>query len=317
MDYEIVYLNPPPYVDVAVENTYLHPWRAARANLSTLSSCSVLVAYRDFIGPDILTRLPQLRAVIRIGVGFDNLDMPALRERRASAYRIEDYCVSEVAEHSLAMALAIERGLLGQSALIRSGSWSILGEPSTPLPRRISDLSAGIIGFGRIGRALATRLRPLYRELSAYDPFVSDDLLSAYQASPTSSPEALFAKADHVYLHAALTDSSRHIVKAASLQHARAGAVVVNCARGGLVCAEALERALDEGLLLGAGIDTFTPENPWEGLATTRLVAHPRVLSTCHRAFLSSASIASVKKRVRALAVAILEGKLPDEGRVA
>jgi phosphoglycerate dehydrogenase-like enzyme len=278
------------------------------------AGCDVLVIYRQVVTPTLLDAAGgRLRAVIRQGVGVDNLATALLDERGVPAYHLPDYCVDEVATHTAALTLALERGLVAQHAGLSAGLFDIY---AGGVPRRISRRTLGIVGFGRIGRAVARRLGTFYGRVVVHDPYLGRDLPEGYGAQAVESLGELLGCADVVTLHCPLTDATRGLVGGAELRRMRAGAYLVNAARGALVDPVALGAALWEGHLGGAALDVFSPENPHDDPRWKAVLSHPSVVVTSHRAFLSAEAELSSRRRVAELARDLLAGDRPVVGRL-
>ncbi|HZN73678.1 MAG TPA: C-terminal binding protein [Micromonosporaceae bacterium] len=260
-----------------------------------VSGAAALVVYRCQVTPELLDAAgPQLRVVARQGVGTDNLNAGLLGERGIIGFNVPDYCVDEVAAHTAAMVLAWERGLVAQHNDLAAGRFDIY---HGRVPRRLASRTAGIIGLGRIGKAVAARLRLFYSRVLAVDPFLHADHMIGYGVHKVELPE-LLAESDVVLLHCPLSPDTRGMVDAAALRRMRADALLVNTARGGLVDPEALADALDRGLIGGAALDVFVPEDPTASQRYGRILKLPNVLVSSHRAFLSTESELSCRRRV-------------------
>ncbi|WP_030664833.1 C-terminal binding protein [Streptomyces rimosus] len=286
------------------------------AFLDAVRGADAVAIYRAQITEEVADALtPGCRVVARQGVGTDNLNAGLLERHGIFGFNVPDYCVDEVSSHTVAMLLALERGLTTQDGLVKQGRWSIHGGG---VPRRTGDLSVGIVGFGRIGRATSRKLQPLYRRVLAFDPYVHDDLMRGYGVEGRPSLAELFSDADAVVLHAPLDDSTRHLVNHESLRPLRRGALLVNTARGGLVQPEAVLEGLRSGRLGGYGSDVFTPENPCDHPVNKEILTLPNTVVTAHRAFLSDASERSQRLRVaEEIRRVLLGGRPPLFGRLA
>jgi phosphoglycerate dehydrogenase-like enzyme len=259
-----------------------------------ISGAHALVIHRFQVDPSTVDLLDDtLRVVGRQGVGYDNLNRDLLKSRGIIGFNIPDYCVDEVASHTLALILALERRIVTQHNGLAAGTFDVY---AGGIPRRLSRCSAGIIGFGRMGRAVSTRLRMFYGAVAACDPYVADDVMAAYGVRKVDLA-TLLSDSDVVLLHCWLDDATRGMLDAAAFARMRPGALVVNAARGALVDAKALWDALSSGHLGGAGIDVFSPENPHENEWYAKVVGHPSAVVTSHRAYLSSASEHSQRRR--------------------
>lgn len=283
--------------------------------LARADGCDVLVVYRCVVTPPLLEAAGAgLRAVIRQGVGVDNLNLPLLQSRGIPGINVPDYCVDEVAAHTLALALALERRLVPQHQTLTGGRFDIYAGGK---PARLSRRTAGIVGFGRVGRAVARKLGVCYRRILVYDPYLGSDLPEGYGAEPVATLAELTARADLVTLHCPLTDETTGMVDEPFLRGMRSGSYLVNCARGRLVDPESLGRALAKGWIAGAGLDVFAPEDPHDDPRWKPVLTHPGAVVTSHRAFLSAEAEASSRRRVAELARDALAGAVPTAGPVA
>jgi phosphoglycerate dehydrogenase-like enzyme len=275
-----------------------------------------LVIYRCQMTTDLIETIrPTCQVVARAGVGLDNLNAPGLAAAGVYGCHVPDYCGDEVSTHTLALLLALERGVCVQDRMIRAGRWQIHGGG---IPRRTAGRTVGIVGFGRIGRASARKLQPFYDRVLAYDPYVPGDLMASHGVHRIGDLKELFATADAVVLHAELTPQTEHLVDHGVLDGVRPGCLLVNAARGRLVDLDAVHAALVDGRLGGFASDVFSPEDPNATETGRRLLARDDVVVSAHRAFLSRESELSVRRRIATVVRAVLtEGVAPAEGRVA
>jgi D-3-phosphoglycerate dehydrogenase len=238
----------------------------------------------------VLSQLAPGAVVIRYGIGFDNVDMRAAREFGVMVCNVPDYGADTVADHTVALLLALLRRVVVYTQGIRADSWLQPGDVGSI--RGFAETTVGLIGTGRIGRAVATRLAPFGFRVVAFDPFVDGEALRSVGIVPLGLDE-LLAEADAVSLHAPLTDGSHHLLNAARLAKLKPGAVVVNTSRGPLVDESALADALHTGRLAGAALDVYETE-PLP--AASRLRDIPNVLLTPHAAFYSDTSLANLQR---------------------
>ncbi|MCK9896088.1 C-terminal binding protein [Frankia sp. AgB32] len=281
-----------------------------------VAGADALVVYRARVSPRLLDAVgPSCRLVARQGVGLDNLNAELLRARGLWGFHVPDYCGDEVSTHTLALALALERGVCVQDQLVRDRAWDI---HAGRIPRRTAALTAGIVGFGRIGRATSRKLHAFYGRTVAHDPYIPADLMASHGVVPAASLAELFAVSDVVVLHTELTAETERLVDEAVLRSCRPGALLVNTARGGLVDLPAVLAALRDGRLGGFASDVFSPEDPNDDEVGRELLRRPDVIVTAHRAFLSAESELSLRRRVAAGVRHVLrEGQPPPAGRVA
>jgi D-3-phosphoglycerate dehydrogenase / 2-oxoglutarate reductase len=261
---------------------------------SVLGGAHALVISRCCITEEVLAAAgDKLKVVCRQGVGFDNLAPDLLKRAGIVGFNIPDYCVDEVAAHTLALLLALERGLLKQHQTLSTGRFDPY---AGGIPRRLHDHTAGIIGFGRIGRAVASRLKMFYSDVLACDPYVSSDLMSAHGIQKVEL-ENLLLRTDVVLLHCPLNPETNQMMNAAAFAHMKPSALLINTARGGLVEPRALLEALDSNGIAGAGIDVFSPENPHDDEFCAQIVRHRNVIVSSHRAYLSRESEFTQRRR--------------------
>ena len=247
---------------------------------------ALLTQYAPVSG-DVLARLPECRAVGRYGTGVDNIDTVAARARGVALVSVPDYSLEEVANHSIALILALVRGVVRLDASVHSGRWDFRDAGQV---RRASAQRLGIVGLGHIGAAVASRALALGFAVAAHDTAVRD----VDGVSMLSFAE-LLATSDVISLHVPLSQATRHLLDDAAFALMKPGAVLVNTARGGLVDPAALAGALDSGRLAGAALDVFDPEPPAAG---NPLLRDERVIVTPHAAFYSEESLAELKRRV-------------------
>lgn len=265
------------YPDDAVERGIFGPdigvvfARAARiAEIpdSLAAEAEGLMIFRHFLTGDDLARFPRLRAVVRMGVGYDRLDRAACARRGILVCNVPDYGTTEVADHAMALALALRRGLLLHHAAQRAAppaAWTYLDHP---LIRRNDTLTFGILGLGRIGTAVALRAKAFGARVIAYDPYQPNGVERALGIARARSLEDLLAAADTLSLHTPLTPETRGMIGAAELAKLPRGAVVVNTARGPILDIEALATAMQSGHIAGAGLDVLPVEPPVEPIPT-------------------------------------------------
>src|ERR1051326_2890470 len=254
-----------------------------------------IVIHRYLVTPELLDAAgPRLRVVARQGVGIDNLRPALLRDRGIIGFNVPDYCIDEVATHTVALALALERHIVTQHQLLTGGRFDIYGGG---IPRRLQRCCAGVLGFGRIGRVVAARLRQFYGRLLACDPYVSSDLIESYGVHKVDF-DTLLKQSDIILLHCLLNEETSRIMDSHALSKMKRDALLVNAARGGLVDAKALHEALSRGLLGGAALDVFVPEDPNESEWYRATLARENVIVTSHRAFLSRESEDSQPRRI-------------------
>jgi D-3-phosphoglycerate dehydrogenase len=259
-----------------------------------------LISFAPVTAAD-LERLPALRIVAAPSVGYDHVDVEAAARRGVWVCNVPDYCVDEMADHALALLLALVRGVVELDRSVGDGRWE--HDAAGPL-QRVSDVRLGIVGFGRIGRALAARARALRMEVSAHDPLVPDEEIAAEGIRPAALTE-LLEWSSAISVHVPLTDDTHGLIGAAELALLPNGAFVVNVSRGGLVDVDALLAALESGRLGGAALDVLDVEQP------ERAPRAPRLIVTPHAGWYSERAHEEAHLRAAASVLDVMEGRPP------
>jgi phosphoglycerate dehydrogenase-like enzyme len=252
----------------------------AEVERSATTADALLVFHDIKLTGRSLSVLPRCRGVVRCGVGYDNVDLRAAGEHGIVVCNVPDYGTEEVADHALAMLLALARRLFPCEAAIRAGQWDVTSVFGAP---RLRGRTLGLIGCGRIGTAMALRAKALGFDVVIYDPYQPPGLEKALGVRRAYRLDDLLRRAEFVSLHCPLTPETHHILDAAALEKLPAGAYVINTARGPCVDATALLAALESGRVAFAALDVVEREP----LDDERLRRHPRILLTPHAAFYS------------------------------
>ena len=253
---------------------------------------------------DVIRSLDRCRIIARYGIGLDTIDMDAANERGIVVTNVPDYCIDEVSDHALALALGLARGVALLDRRVRMGSWT----PTDARPlHRIRGRTFGLVGFGRIARALAVKAAALGFRVVATDPYVPDDAVLDAGVEPLSLDE-LLARADVVSLHVPLTDESHHLIGAEALAKMKPAAILVNTSRGPLVDTSALRDALDSGRLGGAALDVLEQEPP---APDDPLLQRDEVVITPHAGFYSEESLRELQRKAVEQVVEALAGRRP------
>ncbi|HZX93067.1 MAG TPA: phosphoglycerate dehydrogenase [Myxococcales bacterium] len=210
------------------------------------------------VTPEILAAAPRLRVIGRAGTGVDNIDLPAATRRGVVVMNAPGGNSISVAEHTLALLLALARRVPDASRSTRGGKWE---KKKYSSGRELQGKTLGVIGTGNIGALVVPRAKAFGLKVIAYDPFLGEEAAQRLGVELVSLPE-IFRRSDAVTLHVPLTEQTRNMVGAAQLQAMKRGALLVNCARGGLVDENALAESLKSGHLGGAALDVFETEPP-------------------------------------------------------
>jgi D-3-phosphoglycerate dehydrogenase len=250
----------------------------------------------------VIHAAPKCRIVARLGIGLDNIDVAAATERRIVVTNVPDYCLIEVAEHALALLLALSRKVAFYHHQTKQGQYEL---KAGPVLRRIEGQTLGIVGLGNIGRTLAHKAAALGLKVLA----TSRSQRSATEGVDFCSLDDLLAQSDYVSLHLPLVPETRQIIGSAQLDRMKPTAYLINTARGGLIDNRALAGALAANKLAGAALDVQDPEPPDLGQAPWN---DPRVIVTPHAAFVSEESLTNLRSRTARQVADWLSGSRPE-----
>ena len=285
-----------------------------------------LMLFRNWCAEADLDRFPRLRAIVRMGVGYDRIDRAACAARGILVCNVPDYGTMEVADHAIALTLALRRGLALHHDAQRADPPAGWEPIATPLVRRLDVQAFGVVGLGRIGTAAALRAKALGFRVAFFDPFRPNGTDRALGLTRAATLDALLAQSDVLSLHAPLTRATRGLIGARELALLPRDAVVVNTARGPVLDLDALADALRSGHLAGAGLDVLPEEPP--RAAPALLAAYRarepwlagRLIVTPHVAYHSPEAWADIRRKsAETMAAALLTDRpqnviAPEEG---
>jgi D-3-phosphoglycerate dehydrogenase len=254
---------------------------------------------------DVMSALEGLKVVVRTGVGYDVIDVPAATELGVVVVNIPDIWVREVANHALALLLAWNRKIITLDRNVHAGSWG--GGVPGAWTGSLHGETVGIVGLGNIGGAFARRVAALETTVIAHDPYVDDARFAALGVERVSL-ETLAARSDYVSVHTLLNAETRHLIGEAFFRRMKPTDVLINTARGPVVDERALIQALTEKRLAGAALDVWEQEPV---AADNPLLRMDNVIATPHAAYFSSPAVAQVPRRCGEEAARVLTGQRP------
>ncbi len=234
---------------------------------------AVIVRSRTRLTPEVFAAAARLRVAGRAGVGVDNIDLTAAQANGVTVVNAPTGTTTAVAEHTLALMLALARAIPRADHLMKSGQW----HKTELIGAELAGKTLGIIGAGRIGAQVAARAAAFGMRVLGYSPLDPADEIRARGFEPAKLAE-IYAASDFISLHMPLTQETRRMIDGQALARMKAGVYLISTARGGLIDETALTAALESGQVAGAALDVFAQEPP--GL--TALVAHPQVIATPH-----------------------------------
>lgn len=268
----IALLKAEPDMEVVVDTKLAKDPAALKAALAEADG--IIIRSGTQLTADVLDGQTRLKAIARAGVGVDNIDVPAATRRGIVVMNTPGGNTVSTAEHTMALMLALSRNIVDASVSLKASKWERTKFTGTQLEGK----TLGIIGLGRVGRAVAERARAFQMTVLGYDPFLTPEKALELGIESVSLDE-LWPRCDYFTLHTPLTAETRNLIGPAQIEAMKPGARIINCARGGLIDEPALAAALDAGKVAGAAVDVFEPEPP---PADNPLVGHPKVVPTPH-----------------------------------
>ena len=274
--------------------------RSAAELLALCSDASGAIVSTDPFTADVLRDSPNLQVIARVGVGTDSIDVEAATRLGVAITITPGANETTVADHTLALMLAVVRRIPANDTSVRRGEWNRTGPHA---PGLLTGCTVGLVGYGRIGRRVAQRLAGFDVEL-----IVADPLLDGSQSPRAVELGELLEQADIVSVHTPLLPSTRHLIDDEALHRMQPHAILVNTSRGEVVDQGALFRALRDGVIAGAGLDVFEVEPPFD----SPLMDLPNVVVSPHIGGLSTASIEEMLRRSTASVIDAIAGRVPD-----
>ncbi len=275
---------------------------ASLAELAKTKNVDAIMTNWAKVPREVIAAAPQCRIVSRLGIGLDNIDVAHCTAQKIPVTNIPDYCLIEVAEHALALLLALSRKVAFFHRETKEGRYQL---QSGPKLRRIEGQTLGIVGLGNIGRKLAEKALGIGLKVIA----TSRSRKNGLPRVEFVTLDELLSRSDYVSLHTPLTPETKRCIGAEQFAKMKPSAYLINTARGGLIDHDALLAALQSGQLAGAALDVQDPEPPDLSLPIFR---DERVFVTPHAAFVSEESLANLRSRVARQVVARLTGKVPE-----
>jgi phosphoglycerate dehydrogenase-like enzyme len=267
-----------------------------------LEAHALILWHGPLVNAATIARMKNCRAIIRNGVGFDTVDIAAAAKAGIPVCNVPDYGTEEVADHAIALTLALYRQLFPLDAEAKQLGWKI--HVSAKM-RRLSTQTFGIIGLGRIGTATALRAKALGFRILFYDPYVPSGTHKAIGIQRANSLEELLGASDTISIHCPLSAGTRGMIGAKEIALLKRGSFVVNTARGDIVQKAPVFAALRDGHLAGAGLDVVEDEP----LRTKEEAATPNLIVTCHAAFCSPEGMVEMRSTSARIARAAILGQ--------
>ena len=264
---------------------------------------ALLVTYAN-ITSEIINELENCRVIGRFGIGVDNIDLDRATKAGIQVCYVPDYCLDEVSDHAMALLVALARKIPYSNSLVQGNRWE--GKAVAPI-YRLRGRTIGLIGLGKIPQTLIPKAQAFGLNVMAYDPFVEKDIATVLNVEMVDF-EYLLEHSDYVSIHAPLTPDTRHMFNADAFKRMKAGALLINTARGPLVDEAALAVALDKGQLAGAALDVLSNEPPSTDFV---LLNRENVILTPHTAYYSEDALLDLQTKAAEDVANVLSGKEP------
>ena len=255
---------------------------------------------------NVVRAAEQCVVIGRFGVGVDNIAVSTATELGIAVTYVPDYCVDEVSDHVMALLHAWNRKIALFDRSVKERGWG--SQPLTMRMMRLRGKTIGIVGFGRIGQAVAAKARAFGLHILATDPIVPGELVEAHGGRMVDLP-TLLAESDFISLHTPLNDATRNLIGREELSLMKQDAFLINAARGPLIDEMALYDALRTGSIAGAGLDVMADNSPPQDHP---LMSLDNIIITPHVAFFSQESTLELEQRAAAEVVSVLQGRMPD-----
>lgn len=264
-----------------------------------------LIVQYTKITREIIENLEKCKVIARYGIGVDNIDVKAATELGIFVVNVPDYHIEEVSDHTVALLLASIRKLNLHDKAVKNGKWDYkLGKPIF----RVRGKTLGLIGFGRIARRVAEKMKPFGVKIITYDPYVNAEITGKYGVKLVKSLEELLANSDFISIHVPLTNETYHMLSYREFGIMRDGVIIVNTARGPIIDERALIKALKEGKVAYAGLDVAEIEPIPKD---SPLLKFDNVIITPHAAWYSEESQKELQTKVARGVAEALSGKIP------
>jgi D-3-phosphoglycerate dehydrogenase / 2-oxoglutarate reductase len=307
------------YGDTAIERAILEPVGAQVVALQAKSEadlaeaapdCDAMINQYARIGAPTIALMQRCRVIARYGVGVDIVDVEAATAKGVLVTNVRDYCTEEVADHAIALWMTLARKIVAYDRATHQSIWHWrTGQPI----HRLRGQTAGIVSFGKIGRAIAARAKAFGVDLLVYDPFIPDGAAAAHDAVRVGKDE-LLARSDVIFMQVPMTIETRHFLGAREFAIVKPGTIVVNTGRGPTIDNQALYDALVSGKVSAAGLDDPEEEPAkrasWSA-AQNPLFSLPNVIVTPHAAYYSEQSIRLARETAASEVARVLTGQSP------
>ncbi|MCL5987268.1 MAG: C-terminal binding protein [Actinobacteria bacterium] len=273
--------------------------------ISECSDADALIVQYAPITKNVIDNLQKCKVISRYGIGIDMVDLNAATQRGISVCNVLEYCLDEVADHTLALILALGRKIINLNDSVKKGTWDALriAKPVYSFEESI----LGLVGFGKIPQNLFPKVLPVFKEIVIYDPYISRELIDKFNLKMISFYQMLH-QSDYISIHCPLTKETHHLFSQVEFMMMKPTSFIINTSRGPMIDSADLYFALKSGQIAGAGLDVLEEEPP--GI-DNELIKLDNVIVTPHAAFYSETSIVELKKQTALNVLTIFKGDIP------
>jgi D-3-phosphoglycerate dehydrogenase len=302
------------FPDLSVEEGILKPLGATIVGSQAKTPEAVAEAVADAdavitqfapVNAKAIEAMKKAKVIVRYGIGFDNVDIAAAKAKGIPVCNVPDYCIEEVADHTLAFVLALTRQVVPNALVIREGKWTIGCPPGTM--RCLRDMTVGVVGFGSIGREVVKRLVPFACKILVHDPVAPADAIAKGGATSATLDE-IYKQSDLITLHCPSLPQTKGMLNKTTFAQMKPGVMIVNAGRGDLIIGDDLIEALRSGQVGSAALDVTSPEPP---AVDSPLRSFPQVIIHSHIASASVLSGGKLRRSVAEHVARALRGEKP------
>ena len=273
---------------------------------SMAEDADAVIVFRTHVSPAAIARMKKCKLLVRQGIGTDLIDVPAASRAGIFVSNVPDYCIEEVASHTMMLLLAAVRNLLGYDRVVREKGWGLYSSGRKVPP--LDGMKLGILGLGKIGREVARKAHAFGMDIAGYDPYVHDDIFESVGVERVRHLDELLRRSRALSINTPATPETNRMIGSRELALLPPGSYLVNTARGAIVDLAALDEALASGHVAAAGVDVFE-EEPLG--ADHPILKRDNLIVTPHVAFYSNRSLVAVLTQTMEEVVRVLRGERP------
>ncbi len=287
---------------------------ASQISDTTWENCDAILAWDQIqYTAELIEKLDNCKAIVRVGVGYDNIDLLAAEQKSIQVCTIPDYGTEEVADHTMALLLSITRGFPEYVKRVRERDW----DRANSMPFRLRDKAMGIVGLGRIGTAVAVRAKAFGLRVLFYDPYKDDGYDKAMGIKRVDNLAEIASQCDIISLHTPLTDETNRMINNSFFTEVKRSPIILNTARGAIIDLNDLYLAMKNDIVNAVGLDVLPIEpsddsqkliSAWENHESW---LKGRVIVTPHVAFYSPEGYTEMRRKAAIEALRVLNGEKP------